>query len=66
MQPHKLDPVSLISGLIFLAVGVGHLLGLNVWRMWGGVDVLLPILLIIIGAALLLRARRRPRDDEIA
>lgn len=66
MEPHKLDVVSLIAGLIFLATGVGHLLGFNVWRMWQGVEALLPILLIIAGAVLLLRVRRRTRDDEIA
>jgi hypothetical protein len=63
MQPHKLDFVSLVSGLIFVAIGVGHLLGVNLWGLWQDLDALLPILVIIAGAALLLRVLRRTRED---
>lgn len=63
MEPHKLDVVSLIAGLIFLATGVGHLLGVNMWRIWPDFDALLPIALIVVGTVLLLRVLRRTRED---
>jgi hypothetical protein len=62
MQPHKLDVVSLTAGVIFLVAGIGHLLGFNLLHMWQGIDALLPVLLIIAGAALLLRVLRRTRE----
>jgi hypothetical protein len=62
MEPHELDAVSLIAGLIFVATGIGHLLGLNLLRIWSSLGGLLPVLLIIVGAVLLLRVLRRARD----
>jgi hypothetical protein len=63
MEPHELDLVSLIAGLIFLATGIGHLLGLNVTRLWSDLGGLLPIVLIIGGGALLLRVLRHARNS---
>ena len=61
MRPHELDAVSLIAGLVFLAVGLGHLLGIDVADLpFRG---LWPLLLIVGGGILLIRAARRPRDD---
>ena len=62
MEPHELDTVSLIAGLIFVATGIGHLLGLNLFLIWSSLGGLLPVLLIIGGAVLLLRVLRRARD----
>lgn len=62
MEPHKLDAVSLTAGVIFLVVGIGHLLGFNLLRFWDRLDALLPVLLIVAGAALLLRVLRRTRE----
>jgi hypothetical protein len=62
MQPHKLDVVSLTTGVIFLVVGIGHLLGFDPLRMWRGIDALLPVLLIVAGTVLLLRVLRRTRE----
>jgi hypothetical protein len=63
MEPHELDTMSLIAGLIFLATGVGHLLGFNLTRLWSGLDGLLPVVLIIVGGVLLLRVLRRANDS---
>jgi hypothetical protein len=63
MEPHELDIMSLIAGLIFLATGVGHLLGFNLTRLWSGLDGLLPVVLIIVGGVLLLRVLRRANDS---
>jgi hypothetical protein len=63
MEPHELDIMSLIAGLIFLATGVGHLLGFNLTRLWSGLDGLFPIVLIIVGGVLLLRVLRRANDS---
>jgi hypothetical protein len=59
MDPHELDVASLAAGLIFLAIGVGHLLGLNLTHLWPGLGRLVPLLVIIGGAVLLLRVARR-------
>jgi hypothetical protein len=63
MEPHKLDTVSLITGLIFLVTGIGHLLGFNLMRLWSGLGGLLPLVLIIGGGVLLLRVLRRANDS---
>lgn len=63
MEPHELDALSLIAGLIFFATGIGHLLGLNVTRLWLDLAGLLPIVLIIGGGVLLVRVLRRARDS---
>jgi hypothetical protein len=63
MEPHQLDVVSLIAGLIFLATGIGHLLGLNFFRMWTDLGGLLPVLLIVGGGLLLIRVVRHARDS---
>ena len=61
MRPHELDVVSLAAGLVFLAVGLGHLLGID----FAGLPFrgLWPLLLIVGGGILLIRVVRRPRDD---
>jgi hypothetical protein len=63
MEPHELDILSLTAGLIFLATGIGHLLGFNLTRLWSGLDGLFPVVLIIVGAVLLLRVLRRANDS---
>jgi hypothetical protein len=63
MEPHELDTVSLAAGLIFLALGLSHLLGLNVTQIWPTLGRLVPLLVIIGGAVLLLRVLRRTNDS---
>lgn len=63
MEPHELDVVSLIAGLIFLAAGIGHLLGLNLTHLWSDLGRLLPVVLIIGGGVLLLRVIRRTKNS---
>ena len=63
MEPHELDVVSLVTGLIFLAAGIGHLFGLNVTRVWSDLGGLLPIVLIVGGGALLVRVLRHAKDS---
>lgn len=58
MKPHELDFISLAAGLIFVAIGIGHLLGFNATSLWGLVSGLWPVLIIIGGVALLRMARR--------
>jgi hypothetical protein len=60
MEPHELDAVSLIAGLVFLGIGIGHLAGLNIADL--AVSGLWPMLLIIGGGILLVRVTRRARD----
>ncbi|HSK90971.1 MAG TPA: hypothetical protein VK875_06640 [Euzebyales bacterium] len=62
MERHRLDVVSLVAGLIFLAVGIGHLLGINLLRLSLLVG-LWPLLLIVGGGLLLAQVVRRPSDD---
>jgi hypothetical protein len=62
MHPHRLDPLSLIAGLVFVAVGAGHLFGFNV-ASWGLVARAWPLLLVIVGVAILISARRTTHDD---
>lgn len=62
MERHRLDIVSLVAGLVFLAVGIGHLLGINLLRLSLLVG-LWPLLLIIGGGLLLAQVVRRPSDD---
>lgn len=63
MQPHRLDVVSLATGLLFVAIGGAHLLGganmldwLVVLRAW-------PLLLVAAGIAVLVGILRNPRDS---
>jgi len=62
MEPHELDVISLVAGLIFLATGIGHLLGLNLTGLWSDLGGLLPVVLIVGGGALLVRVLRRAKD----
>jgi hypothetical protein len=62
MQPHRLDVLSLVAGLVFVAIGGGHLLGgasvlnwLVVLRAW-------PVLLVAAGIAVLVGILRSPGD----
>jgi hypothetical protein len=62
MQPHRLDVLSLVTGLLFVAIGGTHLLGggsvldwLVVLRAW-------PLLLVIAGVAVLVGILRSPDD----
>lgn len=62
MQPHRLDVLSLVAGLLFVAVGGAHLLGgpdalswLVVLRAW-------PALLVAAGIVVLVGILRSPDD----
>lgn len=62
MQPHRLDPLSLIAGLVFVTIGVGSLLSgptatgwLTALRFW-------PVLLVAAGIVVLVRMARRTDD----
>lgn len=62
MQSHRIDALSLIAGLVFLAAGGAHMLGidptsLTVWRAW-------PLLLVLAGVVVLAGLARRPDDDD--
>lgn len=64
MYPHELDSVSLIAGLTFLAIGIGHLIGLNIFDL--AFSGIWPVLAILAGGILLVRAARatrRTRDE---
>lgn len=61
MEPHELDVVSLTTGLLFIAVGIGHLAGLNITDL--ALSGLWPVLLIIGGGILLVQVTRRARND---
>ena len=63
MRPHRFAPVSLVFGLLFLALGLTTLLGdVNVWRF----DWFWPVVLLVAGALVLLSARPDPRDHDTA
>ena len=61
MEPHELDVVSLIAGLLFVAIGIGHLAGVHITGL--AFSGLLPLLLIVAGAILLVRATRSRTHD---
>lgn len=61
MEPHELDLISLVAGLIFIAIGAGQLLGVDTLDMLGGVGRLWPLLIIFAGVAMLAVARRTRR-----
>lgn len=63
MQPHRLDPISLIAGLVFAGIGATYLFGLNIATQWGLMARAWPLLLIAAGVVVLLSARRTT-DDE--
>ena len=54
MNAHRIDPVSLIAGLLFVVVGMGHLLGVDVVAGWGTLLRAWPILLVAGGVAVLI------------
>ena len=62
MKPHKLDAVSLVSGLFFALFGIMYLAGAldaGLFRLrWLGAAAL-----IVLGALLLLSPRRRDEPD---
>ena len=69
MRRHELDVFSLVAGLVFVAVAIGHLLdegaGLDFDGRW-----IAPVVLVALGAAGLggvLRGRepQRPADSEV-
>ncbi|HVC74345.1 MAG TPA: hypothetical protein VNC85_11290 [Mycobacteriales bacterium] len=69
MRRHELDVFSLVAGLVFVAVAIGHLLdegaGLDFDGLW-----VAPVVLVALGAAGLggvLRGRepQRPADNEV-
>lgn len=61
MHPHRLDPVSLIAGLVFVLVGITHLLGGSL-ATWFGVLRIWPLVLVAAGVAVLAGVLRRPDD----
>lgn len=64
MHPHQLDVVSLVAGLVFVAIGIGHMIGLNITDV--AFSGIWPVLAILGGGILLVRSSRRARDDERA
>lgn len=63
MQPHRLDVISLIAGLVFVVIGAGYLLGVDLISRWSLVTRAWPLLLVAAGVALLIGARRTTDDD---
>lgn len=63
MQPHRLDTVSLIAGVIFAGIGAAYLFGFNLASRWALVARSWPLLLVAVGVVVLLSARRTPDDD---
>lgn len=65
MRRHELDPVSLLPGLAFVALGAPFLFGsVSVLDLrW---DVVWPVAVIVAGVVLLLSLRRGARPDEEA
>lgn len=61
MHPHRLDALSLVTGLLFVAIGGATLLGssalgwLAILRVW-------PVLMVAAGVAVLIRILRSPRE----
>jgi hypothetical protein len=62
MRPHRLDPVSLIAGLLFIVIGGANLIGGTGIVNWLGVLRIWPLLLVGAGIAVLLGILRRPDD----
>jgi hypothetical protein len=54
MNAHRLDLVSMIAGVVFVVVGMGHLLGLDVVSGWSTLLRAWPILLVAGGVAVLI------------
>lgn len=63
MERHRLDPLSLVAGLAFVVAGGAQLLGANVTNAWLAVARAWPLLLVIAGLVVLVRAAR-PTDDR--
>ena len=61
MEPHELDVISLTAGIIFLVLGMAHMIGIDVTRM--AFHRLWPMLLIVGGGVLLVGVIRRARDE---
>lgn len=62
MTRHRLDLVSLIFGVVFVVVGMAHLLGLNVITGWATLLSAWPILLVAAGVAVLIGIVRSASD----
>jgi hypothetical protein len=62
MERHRLDLLSLLAGLLFLAVGLGNLLASPVAAVWLSISYLWPILLVLAGLAVLAGVIRRGDD----
>ncbi|CAN5892462.1 hypothetical protein BH23ACT10_BH23ACT10_21420 [soil metagenome] len=62
MTPHRLDPVSLVFGVVFVFVGMAHLLGVNVLTGWATLLSAWPILLVAAGAAVIIGIVRSARN----
>ena len=64
MEPHRLDPLSLVGGLLFAGLGVLFLLDeagtVNMHPRW-----VWPLVLIALGVAGLLASRPRRSDEEL-
>ncbi len=63
MQPHRLDVLSLVAGLLFVAIGGAYLLGGASVLNWLAVLRAWPLLLVAAGIAVLLGVRRSPDDS---
>lgn len=61
MHPHELDVISLVAGIAFIAIGLGHIIGLNIFNL--AFSGLWPVLAIVIGGILLMRVSRRASDE---
>ncbi|HEX6256391.1 MAG TPA: hypothetical protein VFZ70_11350 [Euzebyales bacterium] len=62
MERHRLDLLSLLAGLLFLALGLGHLLAGPAAAIWLSITRLWPILLVGAGVAVLAGIIRRADD----
>jgi hypothetical protein len=62
MERHRLDLLSLLAGLLFLAVGLGNLFAGPVAAVWLSISRLWPILLVLAGLAVLAGVIRRAGD----
>lgn len=62
MHRHPFDPVSFVVGIVFLALGLASLGGADLGP--GTLRWLVPIVLIVLGVALLLPLLRTPRDPD--
>jgi ABC-type antimicrobial peptide transport system permease subunit len=62
MERHRLDLLSLLAGLLFLAVGLGNLLAGPAAAVWLSITRLWPMLLVVTGIAVLAGIVRRADD----